>query len=173
MYPEFAEAWTRLGDLERRRQNGEAAIKDYQEAINADPNFPIPYLRMAFLEAVAGNYEQTRKLTEKLISLNPTDFPLAYFYNGVAEFNLKHLEKAESSALRAENMDKQHAEPRVELLLASIYIAKGSYSSATDHYRAYLKLVPDGPLTERVKTDLAKTEELAKPQPLAPAPGVK
>jgi cytochrome c-type biogenesis protein CcmH/NrfG len=173
IYPPFAEAWTRLGDLEQRRKNGEAAIKDYQEAISADPNLPIPYLRMAFLEAVAGNYEQTRKLTEKLLSLDPSDFPLAYYYNGVAEFNLKHLDKAESSALRAEKTDTQHAEPRVELLLASIYIAKGSYSSATDHYRAYLKLVPDGPLTARVKTDLAKTEELAKSQPLAPVPGNK
>jgi tetratricopeptide (TPR) repeat protein len=172
-YPKFAEAWTRLGDLEQRRKDRDAAIKDYQEAINADPNLPIPYLRMALLEAVAGDYEQTRKLTEKLISLDPSDFPLAYYYNAVAEFNLKHLEKAESSALRAENMDKQHAEPRVELLLASIYIAKGSYSSATDHYRAYLKLVPDGPLTERVKTDLAKTEELAKSRPPASVPGDK
>lgn len=172
-YPPFAEAWTRLGDLEQRRKNSEAAIKDYQEAINSDPKLPIPYLRMAFLEAVAADWEQTRKLTEKLISLDPSGFPLAYYYNGIAEFNLKHIDKAESNALRAENMDKQHAEPRVELLLASIYIAKGAYSSATDHYRAYLKLVPGGPLSERVKTDLAKTEELAKSQPPAPAPGNK
>ena len=83
----------------------------------------------------------------------------------LAELNLKHLDKAETNALRAEAMDKQqHSEPRIELLLASIYTAKGTYASAAEHYRAYLKLVPDGPLTDRVKTDLAKTEELAKTQ---------
>jgi len=168
-YPQFAEAWTRLGDLEQRRKNAEAAMKDYQEAVNADPNLPLPYLHMAFLEAVAGNWEQTRKLTERLIALDPTDFALAYYYNAVAEFNLHHLAKAESSGLRAESMDSIHAEPRVELLLASIFNAKGDFASAAGHYRSYLKLVPDGPLAERVKTELAKLEALAKSQ-APPAP---
>ena len=167
-YPKFAEAWTRLGDLELRRNNPEAANQDYQEAINSDPNLPLPYLRMALQEALIKNWESTRKLTEKLISLDPVDFSQAYYYNAVAEYNLKHLPKAESSALRAETMDKQHAEPRVELLLASIFVAKDSFSAAADHYRQFLKLAPDSPLCPRVKTDLAKMEALAKAQ--APPP---
>jgi tetratricopeptide (TPR) repeat protein len=163
-YPKFAEAWTRLGDLEQRRKNTDAAMDDYQEAISADPNLPLPYLRMAYLEAVAGHWEQTRKLTERLIALDPTDFPLAYYYEGVAEFNLQHTDRAESIALHAESMDKAHSEPRIELLLASVYSAKQNYSAAAQHYRTYLKLVPDGPLTEHVKITLAKTEEMAKSQ---------
>jgi len=169
-YPKFAEAWMRLGDLEQRRKNMEGAMSDYQEAINADPNFPIPYIRMAFLSAVASNWEQTRKLSERLISLDPVNFPLAYYYDAVAEFNLNHLPQAETTALRAENLDKLHSEPRVELLLASIYNAKGAPASAAEHYRSYLKLVPDGPLNERVKADLAKTEEMAKSRGVVPPP---
>jgi len=57
--------------------------------------------------------------------------------------------------------------------LAAIYSAKGAYSSAADHYRQYLKLVPDGPLSQRAKTDLARTEEMAKSQAPAPAVGNK
>jgi len=163
-YPKFAEAWTRLGDLEQRRRNSALAMEDYQEAVSADSNLPLPYLRMAFLEAVASNWEQTRKLAERVIALDPTDFPLAYYYAAVAEFNLQHSAKAESAALRAEAMDKAHAEPRIQLLLASIYSAKQDFSAAAQHYRAYLKLVPEGPLTEHVKTNLAKTEEMAKTQ---------
>ena len=102
-YPKFAEAWTRLGDLEQRRKNTDAAIEDYQQAISVDPNLPVPYLRMAYVEAVAGNWEQTRKLAERIIALDPTDFPLAYYYDAVAEFNLQHTAKAESVALRAES----------------------------------------------------------------------
>jgi len=169
-YPKFAEAWTRMGDLEQRRKNTDAAMKDYQEAINADPNLPVPYLRMAYLHAISRNWEDTQKLTERLITLDPTDFPVAYYYNAVAEFNLKRLGKAESSALRAESMDRQHMEPRIELLLASIYTAKESYSTAAEHYRAYLKMVPNGPLSDRVKTDLAQVEQMAKSQaPPTPA----
>ena len=170
-YPKFAEAWSRMGDLEQRRRNMDGAMKDYREAIAADPYLPVPYFRLAVLEATAHDWEQTLKLTEKLISLSPTDFPLAYYFNSIAELNLNHLDKAESSALRAETLDKQHIEPRVELLLANIYTAKGSLPSAADHYRAYLKLVPDGPLSERAKMDLAKIEEMAKSQ-APPAPQV-
>jgi tetratricopeptide (TPR) repeat protein len=164
LYPKFAEAWLRLGDLEQRRKNLEGASADYQEAINADPNFPLPYLQMAFLSALTQNWEQTCKITERLISLDSSNFPLAYYYNAIANVNLNHLAQAESSALRAETLDKQHTEPQVELLLAAIYSSKGEYTSAADHYRTYLKLVPAGPLNERVKTDLAKTEEMAKSQ---------
>ena len=163
-YPKFAEAWMRLGDLEQRRRNSALAMEDYQQAVSADPNLPIPYLRMAFLEAVASNWEQTRKLAERVIALDQTDFPVAYYYAAVAEFNLQHSAKAESAALRAEAMDKAHSEPRIQLLLASICSAKQDYSAAAQHYRAYLKLVPDGPLTQHVKTNLAKTEEMAKTQ---------
>ena len=173
LYPKFAEAWLRMGDMEQRRKNVDRAVEDYQQAINADPNFPLPYLRMAYVSAVSRDWEQTRKLTERLIALDPVDFLLAYYYNAAAELNLKHIDKAETSALRAESMDKQHSEPSVELLLGAIYSAKGSYSSAADHYRQFLKLVPDGPLTQRVKTDLAHTEEMAKSQALAPTAGNK
>ena len=173
LYPKFAEAWLRMGDLEQRRKNVDRAIEDYQQAINADPNFPLPYLRMAYVSAVSRDWEQTRKLTERLIALDPVDFPLAYYYNAAAELNLKHIDKAETSALRAESMDKQHAEPTVEVLLAAIYSAKGSYSAAADHYRQYLKLVPNGPLSQHVKTDLARTEEMAKSQAPPPAAGNK
>jgi tetratricopeptide (TPR) repeat protein len=164
LYPKFAEAWLRLGDLELRRKNADGASADYQEAINADPNFTLPYIRLASLLAQAQNWEQTRQVTDRVISLDPVNYPLAYYLNAIANMNLKRMAQAETSALRAETLDKQHIEPRVELLLATIYVAKGSYSSAAEHYRAYLKLVPDGPLNERVKTDLAKIEEMAKSQ---------
>ncbi len=162
LYPNFAEAWTRLGDLEQRRNNPAAARQDYEDAITADPSLPLPYLRMAFLEVMSKDWEQAHKLAEKFILLDPTDSALAYYYNGVAEFNLNQIARAESSALRAESMDKLHAEPRIELLLASIYVAKDSYSTAADHYRAFLALIPQGPLSDRVKTELAKIEQLAK-----------
>ena len=163
-YPKFAEAWLRLGDLELHRKNVEAASSAYQEAINADASFPLPYLRMAYLSASDSKWEQTHKLSERVISLDPTNFPVAYYYDAAAEFNLKNVDRAENSALQAERLDKFHSEPRVELLLAAIYKAKGSPSLAADHYRAYLKLVPEGPQHDRVKADLAKTEQMAKSQ---------
>jgi tetratricopeptide (TPR) repeat protein len=169
-YPKFAEAWTRLGDLEQRRKDVAAAVKDYEQAIDSDPNLPLPYLRLAFLNALASHWEDTRRLTEKLMSLDPTDFPMAYYYNAVAEFNLNHIAKAESSALRADAMDKQHSEPRIQLLLASINVSKENYTTAAEYYRTFLKITPPGQLTDRVKVDLAKIEQLAASKaPASPA----
>lgn len=170
-YPKFAEAWTRMGDLEQRRKNTAAAEKDYQQAIDADSYLPLPYLRLAYLDAVASHWNEARQFTEKVISLDPTDFMMAYYYNAVAEFNLNHVAKAETSALHAEKMDSAHSEPRIELLLASIYVSKESYATAAEHYRAFLKMVPDGPISDRVKNDLAKVDQLAQSKPPAsPAP---
>jgi tetratricopeptide (TPR) repeat protein len=173
LYPKFAEAWLRFGDLEQRQKNTEEAMADYQRAIAADANFALPYLRMASVSASASDWEQTRKLTEKLLLLDPASFPQAYYYNAVAELNLNHIAHAETSALRAESLDKLHSEPLVELLLATIYNAKGSSGLAADHYRVYLKLVPDGPLSRRVKAELAKTEQMAKSQGAAAPPANK
>ena len=173
LYPKFAEAWLRFGDLEQRQKNTEEAMADYQRAIAADANFALPYLRMASVSASASDWEQTRKLTEKLLLLDPVSFPQAYYYNAVAELNLNHIAHAETSALRAESLDKLHSEPLVELLLATIYNAKGSPGLAADHYRGYLKLVPDGPLSQRVKAELAKTEQMAKSQGAAAPPANK
>ncbi len=169
-YPKYAEAWLRLGDLEQRRKNPDGAMKDYQESINVDPAFPLPYMRMTYLSAIARNWEQTRQLGERLLGLDPVNFPLCYYYYSIALFNLKQFDKAESNALRADSLGVQRTEPRVEILLANIYTAKGNYPAAADRYRAYLKIVPDGPLTERVKTDLAATEQMAKSQ--APNPTI-
>ncbi|HEY4933022.1 MAG TPA: tetratricopeptide repeat protein [Terriglobales bacterium] len=164
LYPKFAEAWLRLGDVEERQKNTDGAMADYQKAIDADGNFALPYLRMAYLYALASNWEQTRNLTERVNALDPVNFPLAYYYNAVAEFNLNNIARAETNALRAASLDKLHSEPGVELLLATLYKSKGDPASAADHYRTYLKLVPDGPLSQKVKADLAKTEQLAKSQ---------
>jgi cytochrome c-type biogenesis protein CcmH/NrfG len=162
MYPKFAEAWSRLGDLEQRRNKPDAARQDYHAAIDADPNLPLPYLRLAILDAEVNEWVEVGKLTDKVISLDPTGFPIAYYYNAVAEFYLDHIAKASRSALRAESLDKQHDEPRIELLLASICLAQGTYSAAATHYRTFLQLIPAGPLSDQVKTELARIEQLAK-----------
>ncbi len=162
IYPKFAEAWSRLGDLEQRRNKPDAARQDYHAAINADPNLPLPYLRLAILDATANEWVEASKLTDQVISLDSTGFPIAYYYNAEAEFYLDHIAKASRSALRAESLDKQHDEPRIELLLASICLAQGTYAAAAEHYRTFLQLIPAGPLSDQVKTELAKTEQLAR-----------
>jgi len=161
-YPQYAEAWYLLGNVQTMKKDSAAAHASYEAAQQADPSFPPPYLPLAHEAAQAHRWQDALALSNRLISLDPARFPMAYYYNAVANFNLGHLQEAESSALKAESLDPGHAEPRIQILLGMIYTARHNYSAAAQHYRTYLQIVPNGPLTAQVKSDLAKCDDLAK-----------
>lgn len=160
-YPQYAEAWYALGNLQTAKKDA-GALSSYQAAQKADPSYVAPYPPLVRSAALAHEWPETVSLSDKLIALDASRYPMAYYYNAVANYNLDHLQVAEQSALKAESLDKTHGEPRVEILLGLIYTAKQDYSAAAQHYQAYLQIVPDGPLTAQVKSDLAKCEDMAK-----------
>ena len=161
-YPQYAEAWFVLGKIQNLKKNPTEAHASYEAAMTADPSYPPPYMYLAQAAAQAHQWQDALSLTDRLIALDASRYPMAHYYNAVANYNLDRLATAEVSALRAEGLDKTHAEPRIEILLGMIYTSKQNYSAAAEHYRAYLQLVPDGPLAGQVKSDLAKCEEMAK-----------
>jgi len=161
-YPQYAEAWYALAKVQTFKKDPAGAHASFEAAMKADSSYPPPYLHLAQAAAQAHQWQDALSLTDRLIALDATRYPMAHYYNAVANYNLNHLPAAEVSALRAEGLDTAHAEPRIEILLGMIYTAKQNYSAAAEHYRTYVQLVPDGPLTGRVKTDLAKCEEMAK-----------
>jgi len=172
-YPQYAEAWYLLGRIQATKKDSAGAHASYEAAQKADPSYPPPYIHLVQAAAQAHQWQDALLLSDRLIALEAARYPMAYYYNAVANYNLDHLPAAEESALKAESLDKAHGEPRVEILLGMIYTAKQNYSAAAQHYQTYLQIVPDGPLTEQVKSDLAKCEEMAKvsgTQGVAPKP---
>jgi len=161
-YPQYAEAWFLLGKLQMLAKDQAGARSSFEEAVKSDSSYPPPYFQLVQMSANAHQWEDTMRLSERLLALNAARYPMAYYYNAVANYNLDHLLVAEANALKLEALDTQHKEPRVEILLALISTVKQNYSAAAQHYRTYLQLVPDGPLTSQVKADLAKSEEMAK-----------
>ena len=151
-----------LAKLQAQKKDLAGAHASYEAAIKVDPSYPPPYLPLAQAAAQAHQWQDALSLTDRLLGLDASRYPLAYYYNAVANYNLDRLSAAEESALKAEGLDKAHLEPRIEILLAMIYTAKQNYSAAAEHYGTYLRIVPDGPLTAQVKSDLAKCEEMAK-----------
>jgi tetratricopeptide (TPR) repeat protein len=172
-YPRYAEAWYFLGNVQTAKKDSAAAHTSYEQAQKADPSYPPPYLPLARAAALAHQWQDALVYSDRLIALDAAKYPMAYYYSATANYNLNHLPEAEASALKAENLDKAHAEPRLEIQLGLLYTAKQNYSAAAEHYRTYVQLVPDGPLTAQVKSDLAKCEEMAKasgPQDGTPKP---
>ena len=165
IYPDFAAAWSMLGEV-RRQVNASSAKEAYLRAISADPHFVSPYFGLAILAVHEKNWAEVLKHTGESLRLNASLYPLAYMYNGAANYYLGNLEAAEKSVRAFEKLDKDHHNPDSSLLLSNILLAEHDYAGAGTALQAYLKLVPDTPNAIEIKKQLKELNDmnLAKQQ---------
>ena len=142
-WPKYAAAWTALGEVYREQSMPAQARGAYEHALKADPKYARGYVQAARLDLDEGHMEDGLRLSEQAIAIDPVEFPEAWFYCGVANFNLKHFDEAARSAQRAIELDISHALlPRAEHLLGFIFAAKHEYAEALVHLRNYLRISP-------------------------------
>ncbi|HWQ52874.1 MAG TPA: tetratricopeptide repeat protein [Bryobacteraceae bacterium] len=165
LYPKYAAAWFELGLAQEAGKRPEEARKSYEESLAADSKFVKPYLQLAALAANDRKWQEVADTTERVIRLDPYDFPQAYLFNSVANYNLGKLDQAEKSALEAQKLDTQHRFPKVNHLLGVIMADRRDYSAAARHMRNYLKFAPGAQDADRVRTQLNELEKLAGPKP--------
>ena len=102
--------------------------------------------------------EDAATIAGQAVAMKPLEFPELYFYNAVANYNLKHLDVAEISARRATELDARHEIPRAELLLGSVLLAKGDRAGGLQHFKKYLELAPKAQDAEQVRKAIAQFE---------------
>jgi tetratricopeptide (TPR) repeat protein len=159
-YPNFASAWYELGLLQAGQGKMDMARKYFDKSLECDPKFVKPYLQISILELQSSRWHGLADVTDKLVKLDPFDYPEAFFYNAVANFNLQNVDAAEKSALAAERLDTRHAIPKVSQLLALILTLKKDYAGAAEHFRTYLKFAPDAKDAAKVRSQLAEVEKI-------------
>jgi len=159
VYPKYALAWFALGQLEQRNRKPDDARKSFEAAIAADKKFVSPYDQLALLSAQSGKWEDAAAFSEEVISLNPVEFPSAFWYNAVANYNLKKPAEAEKSAKDLIKLDTPHKYPEAENLLAQINLEKGNYPEAATHLRTYLAMVPNAKNADALKQALLKIDQ--------------
>lgn len=143
LWPKYAAAWTDLGEVYREQSMPAEARGAYEHALKADPKYARGYVPAARLALDEGRMEEGLRLSEQAIAIDPVEFPEAWFYSGVANFNLKHYDEAARGAQRAIELDVNHALlPRAEHLLGFIFAAKHEYPEALVHLRNYLRISP-------------------------------
>lgn len=160
IYPKYAAAWHQLGLVHEKQNKLEEARNAYAKALEADPKFVSPYLQIALLDARESKWQEVADTTDRVLRLNPFDFPQAFFYNSVANFNLRKLDAAEKSAREAVKLDTQNRMPKVNHLLGLILAQKADYAEAALHMRNYLKLLPKASDADQVRKQLAEVERL-------------
>lgn len=160
-YPKFAAAWSLLGMVEQSFQRNDDAEKDYQQAIGADPQYANPYFGMAVLQAKKQNWQETVRLTDQVNRLAPLAFPDAYYFSGVANYELKTYDSAERDLRKYLSMDTEHRRPVASLVLGDILVRKHDYAGAAEQAKAYLTAAPNAPDAETVRARLKKLEDLS------------
>jgi len=160
LYPAYAAAWHELGKLQEGANQPDAARKSFSAAIQADPKFTGPYLELAVMALREKNWQEVSEITERIVKLNPFDYPQAFFFNGVANYNLQNMDAAEKSAVQAEKLDTRHLLPQVNQLLGILMAQRKDYTGAAAQFRNYLKVAPDGPQAATVRTQLVEVEKI-------------
>jgi len=164
LYPKYAVAWFELGNVQREQKDIEGARQSYAKALEADPKFVSPYLELGDLAGREQKWQETLDDTDRLLRLDPVDFPQAWYLNAVANFNLGKLDVAEKSAREGLSHDAAHRLPRINLLLGVILAQKHDYPGSAENLRNYLKYSPNADDAARVKKQLEDVEKVLEPE---------
>jgi tetratricopeptide (TPR) repeat protein len=167
IYPNFAVAWSLLGDIHQLQKQFDPAIKEYTQALAADPRFVNPSFGLALIAMQEKRWQDVVTFTDQVAKMNSLAFPSAYFYNAVANYNLGRTEPAEQSARKFKSLDVEHRHPDVCLLLGQILIQKNDGPAAALEMREYLILAPTAANAEEVRQWLKNYDDatVAKQQP--------
>jgi tetratricopeptide (TPR) repeat protein len=159
IYPQFADAWYQLGVLQETSDPNEAR-NSFSKASTADPQFVLPYERLAALFAQDEKWKDVVDNTSHALQLDPVGTPQIWYYAALANFQLGKTDAARNSATKSLAMDPQHSVPNNEQLLAVVLAQKKDYGGAVAHLRNCLTYLPAGPNADLIKQQIAKLEQL-------------
>jgi tetratricopeptide (TPR) repeat protein len=142
LYPNYALAWFAIGQLQQRDGKLTDAKRSYQTAVRADTRYVSPYVALAQMAGQQKNWDEVLGYTKQTLSLNSVEFPSAYWYDAVANFQLSKWDDAQRSLTELLKLDSTHRFPDAEGLMGRILLEKGDLSGAADHMRIYLQLNP-------------------------------
>ncbi len=168
-YPKYSSAWFELGRVYELRDHVEDARKAYSQALAADSKYINPYERLYLLAVKEGKWQEVADDTDRIMRLNPYDFPNAYYFNAAANLQLNKLDAAEKSARQAVDLDKSHRNPRSAYVLALVLAQKHNFTESAQYLNAYLMAAPDAPDAATARKQLDEIEKFAQavapPQP--------
>jgi Tfp pilus assembly protein PilF len=160
-FPKFAAAWALLGMIHQSNKQVDQAASDYQQAISADPQYAKPYFGLAVIAANQQNWKETIRQSEQVNRLAPLAYPEAYFFSGVANYNLGSMDDAERNMRKFLTLDSEHRKPIAALYLGDILARKQDFVGAAQQAKAYLALAPNAPNSDSVREKLKQLEQLS------------
>jgi tetratricopeptide (TPR) repeat protein len=154
--PNFYEAYHAIGLVQLRLGHEEEARQAFQKSIDASGgHYAEPHFGLSAILCNQQQFAEAEPIIRKAVELAP-GFNPGHFILAWALFGLNRLDEAEKVAHEASIRDPKLA--AAYLLLAQIYIRRSDYSEELVELDAYLRLEPEGPLSDqaRVAQEYAK-----------------
>src|SRR3989454_75040 len=154
--PGYYEAYFDLGLAHLRSSENELAEQSFRKSIElSDNKFAPPQQALAALLCDRKDFEPAELLARHSLEIGgmPAE---GHFELGRALYGLNRVDDAEKEALAARKGKPEYAE--VNLLLANIHIHKRNYPALLEDLDTYLKLKPEGPESDHVRTMRQKVE---------------
>lgn len=159
LYPKYAAAWTELGKTLAARKKLPEAHHALTQAIEADPRYVYPYEQLYMVAFELEDWDELAKTTARLVQLNPYEFPGAYYYNGVAHYQLKNWDAAEKSIQEAIKADPRKMNPKSHYVLGLVQIQQKNYAGATRSFTEFTTIAPNDPQIPKVQTLLNQLQQ--------------
>ena len=152
--PQFSAAWNALGVI--AFQSGEDARAEtlFRKSLAADPVAFEPLVNLGGVLLKKNAPVDALLFNQRAVESRHQD-ALANAQLGMTYFQLEDFEQAEQYLLAAQRLDPaQFSQP--QLFLAEIYVRRGNRSAAIRELQDLLAIRPDGPLSERIRRNLAQ-----------------
>lgn len=138
--PEFAPAWSLLGDIERYENKAQAAENAYSKAISFQHNNLVDVLNRALVRIYTQNYEGAAKDLENL-KKRAKNQPWVSYVQGILNFAQDQYAEAETAFLESLNKDPNFS-PAVFYLGFSYYM-QGQTAQSELYLGRFLSTHPD------------------------------
>ncbi len=102
--PNDAEAYTNIGEAERRLGNLEDSRKAHQKALELEPSLPKAKIALALVEQDMGNNVAANTAIKGVLALNPSN-AIAHLYQGAILYAQDEFNDAEVALQKAKQLD--------------------------------------------------------------------
>lgn len=155
----FSQAYVLLGLAYLQEKNLKDAQAALEKGIALDPQSAAGFITLGACLNQQKAYPEAEKALVRGLELQP-ESPEGQYEIARTYWSTRHWQEAEPHALKAESL--QPRLPGVHVILGNIYLQKRDNASALKEFNEYLRLEPQGPMSEGVRAIIVKLEKAAK-----------
>jgi tetratricopeptide (TPR) repeat protein len=159
-YPSFTLAFNELGVQHLKLNQLEDADEAFQNALKINPDAVVALINRGIANFMMKRYGEAVPILRKALAKNDQS-AVGHYFLGQALASLGRFEEAEKELLASLELGKEQMK-EAHRLLAIIYTSRGAKTQAIAQLEAYLKLAPNTPDAEQLRT---KIRQLKEPNP--------